>query len=67
MIFWGAMAFQTPTHAVWFGVVDYFHVIHMAVTSNATDASVHVNRMIEVNIIGGLVNSNPRHGVSCFP
>ena len=67
MIFWSAMAFQAPTHAVWFRVVDNFHVIHMAVTSNAADASAHVNRMVEVNIIGGLVNSNPGHGISSLP
>jgi hypothetical protein len=48
-------------------MIDYFHVIHMAVTGNATDSSVHVNRMVEVDIIGGFVNSNPRHGISCFP
>jgi len=26
-----------------------------------------VDCMIEVNIIGGLVNPNPRHGISAFP
>ena len=67
MIFWSAMTFQAPTHAVWFRVVDYFHVIHMTVACYATDASVHVNRMIEVNVIGGLVNSNPGHGISRLP
>jgi hypothetical protein len=67
MIFWGAMAFQAPTHAVWFGVVNYFHVIHMTVACHATDASVHVNCMVEVNIIRGLVNPNPRNGISGFP
>ena len=67
MIFWGAMAFQPPTHAVWVGVVDYFHVIHMTVACHATDASVHMNCMIEINIVGSLVNPNPRDGISGFP
>jgi len=67
MIFWGAMAFQAPTHAVWFGVVDYFHVIHMTVACHATDASVHVNCMVEINIVGSLVNPNPGHRISSFP
>jgi hypothetical protein len=67
MIFWGAMAFQTPAHAVWFRVIDYFHMIHMTVTSHATDASVHVNSMVEINIVGSLVNPNPRDGITGFP
>ena len=67
MIFWGAMAFQAPTHAVWLGVVYYFHVIHMTVACHATDAPVHVNCMVEINIVGGLVNPDPGHRISSFP
>ena len=62
-----AMALETPAHAVGFGMVDDFHVIHLSVTGHATDAPVHVNRMVEVDVIRRLVNPYPGNRVAGFP
>lgn len=67
VILWSAMALETPAHAVGFGVVDDFHVIHLSVTGHATDASVYVNRMVEVDVIRRLVNPYPGNRVAGFP
>ncbi len=67
MIFGSAVTFQTPTHAVRFGMVNDFHMVDVAVTSHTTDATVDVDGMIEIDVIRCLMNSNPRHGVSAFP
>jgi len=63
----GAMAFEAPAHAVGFGMVDDFHVIHLAVAGHAAYAPVHVNRMVEVDVVWRLVNPNPGNGVAGFP
>ena len=60
----GTMAFETPSHTVRFGVVDHFHVVHMSVAGDATDPTIHVDGMVEVNVIGRFVNSHPRNGVA---
>jgi len=67
MSFWGAMAFQAPTHAVGFGVVDDFHVVDVPVASDTTDATIHVNRMIEVDVVGSFMNSDPRNRIAGLP
>ena len=60
----GTMAFQTPTHAVRLRVVDHFHMIHMSVAGDATDPTIHVDGMVEVNVIGRFVNPHPRDWVA---
>lgn len=64
VVFGGTMAFETPSHTVRFGVVDHFHVVHMSVTGDAADPAIHVNGMVEVNVIGRFVNSHPRNRVA---
>jgi hypothetical protein len=62
-----AMAFQAPSHALGFCMIDNLHVVDLAVASDATDPAIHVNGVIEVNIIGSLVDSNPRNRIAAFP
>ena len=64
VVFGGTMAFETPSHAVRFGVVNDFHMVHMSVTGDAADAAIHVNGMVKVNVIGRFMNSHPRNGVA---
>jgi hypothetical protein len=63
----GAMALQTPSHAVGFRVVDDFHVVDLPMASHTTDAPIYVNGVVEVNVIGGLVNPDPGNGIPGFP
>ena len=67
MILRGTMALETPAHALGFGVVDDLHVIHLAVAGHATDAPVHVNCMVEVDVVRRLVNANPGNRIAGFP
>ena len=43
-------------------MVNHFHVLDFPVTFNATDPTVHVNGVVEVNVIRSLMNPDPRHG-----
>ena len=67
MILRGSMALETPAHAVGFGMVDDFHVVDLTVASDATDTSVYVNRMVEVDVIRSFVNPDPGDGIAGFP
>jgi hypothetical protein len=67
MVFRSTMAFQAPTHAVGFGVVDDFHVVDVAVASDATDSAIHVNRVIEVDVVRGFMNPDPRNRIARLP
>ena len=62
-----AMAFETPAHALGFGVIDDFHVVHLTVTGDATDSPVHMHGMVEVDVIRCLVDSDPGNRISRFP
>jgi hypothetical protein len=67
MVFRSTMAFQAPTHAVGFGVVDDFHVVDVAVASDAADSAIHVNRVIEIDVVGGFMNPDPRNRIAGLP
>jgi len=67
MILRGSMALETPTHAVGLGVVDDFHVVDLTVAGDATDTSVYVNRMVEIDVIRSFVNPDPGDGIAGFP
>ena len=67
MIFRGAMAIQAPGHALWLMLVNDLHFIHRAMAAVATDTAIHVNSMVEIGIIGNLVNSNPVDRLAGFP
>ena len=67
IIFRSAVAFEAPTHAVRFRMVDHLHMVDIAVAGNATDPAIHVNGVIEIDVIRGLMDSDPRNGVAGFP
>ena len=49
------------------GVIDDLHVIDVSVAGNAAHASIHVHRMVEVNVVGSFMNPNPGDWITCFP
>ena len=56
------MAFQTKRHAERFVVVNFHHLVNPAVTLYAANATVDVDGMVEINIVGSFVDSDPRYG-----
>lgn len=48
-------------------LVNNLHFIHSAMAAVATDTAIHVNSVVEVGIIGNLVDSNPVNRLACFP
>ena len=53
------MARQAPIHAQGLGLIYPFHVVHLTVTHQATDAGVDVGGMIKIDIIGQFINLFP--------
>ena len=45
---------------------DHRHLVDPAMAFDAADAAVHVNRMVEVDVIRRLVHLDPRHGGATF-
>ena len=56
------MAFQTERHAERFVVVNFHHLVNPAVTLYAANATVDVDGMVEINVVGSFVDSDPRYG-----
>src|SRR5688500_13516866 len=54
-----AMTLQTPLHLQRRGRKRDRHLIDSAVTRRTADAFVHVNTVIEICIVGKIVNANP--------
>ena len=61
------MAIQTPRHAVGLGDVHHRHVIDGAVTTETTDAPVHVRRVVVINVIDRAIEPYPLDGLTTFP
>src|SRR5580704_8230512 len=61
------MAVQTPTHRKRFFLVNDIHMVHLAVATHATDASVDMHGMIEIRKVRHLVDFHPVHGVPTLP
>ncbi len=59
MIFGRTVAFQTPAHAVRLIMVDHFHLIHIAVAALTAHAAIHVDRVVEIHVIRGLMDPHP--------
>ena len=55
---------KAERHAEGLVVMNFDHLVDATMALNATDASVYVNGMIEINIVRCLVDSNPRYGSS---
>jgi len=48
-------------------LIHDIHMIDVAVTADTANASINVNRVIEVGEIGDLMDPHPVHGLSGFP
>src|SRR5438094_3264627 len=66
-IFRVPVAFQTPRHAMWLGVVNHRHVIDLAMTAVAADPAVYVGGMIVVDIIRGAMQLHPFNRFAGLP
>src|SRR5579871_1746631 len=56
-----SMAIQTPTHAQWFYLPHYFHLVNVAMTALTANACAHVSTVIEIGVIGNFVDTLPRN------
>ena len=54
-----AVAIQAKFHTVGFGMVNSFHLVHLTMTLEATNATIDMNGMIEEHIVRSLVNTYP--------
>ena len=61
------MAFQAPSHAVGFSMVDDLHVVDLAVALHTANATIHVNGVVEVDVVRSFVDPNPRNRIPAFP
>ena len=61
------MAIQAPGHALWLVLVDDLHFIDGAVATVAAHATVHVNSVVEIGVVGNLVDANPVNGLTGLP
>ena len=55
---------QTESHAKRLGVIDLVHLVDLTMTVNAAHTPIHVNRVIEVNVVRNFVNLHPRDGLA---
>src|SRR4051812_8665579 len=58
---------DAPAHVERRGLVNLLHVLDLAVTRLAGDAGVHVSHVRKVNVLGKLVDPNPRHRLLLVP
>lgn len=54
-----AVAIKTPTHRVWLGLVDDFHLVHVAMAALARNPAIYVRGVVEIYVIRCLVDSHP--------
>lgn len=54
-----AMAIQAKRHAQRFCVINLIHFVDGSVTLHTTDAPIHVNRMVEIDIVRRFMDLNP--------
>lgn len=62
-----AMTFQAPAHALRLILHHRLHVIDIPVAADATDAAVHVDRVIEIDVVGDFVNPHPVNRLARAP
>ena len=61
------MTVETPGHAVRLGHIHYWHVIHGAVATEATDAPVHVGRVVIIDVIDRAMEPDPLNRLARLP
>src|SRR6266436_8148207 len=63
-IFRVPMAFQAPGHAVRLGLINNRHLIDPTITTETTNAPLHLERMIVINVIDRAMDPHPIDGVA---
>ena len=58
------MTIQAPCHAQRLIVMDNLHFINSAMAFNATNTTVYMNCVVEINIIWGFVYTNPWYWIT---
>jgi len=58
------VALKTKGHTQGLCMVDHFHLVHLTMTVHTTDSAVYVDRMVEISVVGQLVNLYPFDGFS---
>ena len=64
------MAIQAERHAQRFGVINLLHLVDLAMAMHATDTAIHVDGMIEINVVRHFMDLHPRNrlaGLGAFP
>src|SRR5437016_1558503 len=61
------VTFETPGHAVRFGHIHYGHVIDGAVATEATDAPVHMGRVVIIDVIDRAMEPDPLNRLARLP
>jgi len=61
------MAVEAPTHSQRFMLINYVHMVNVAVAADAANSTINVHRVIEVGEVGYLMNPHPIHGLSSGP
>jgi len=67
IVFGVPMTLQTPSHAVWLGLINHWHMIDRTVATETTDAPVHMRRVIVINVIDCAMDPHPVDRVAVVP
>src|SRR4030095_15240893 len=62
-----AVAFEAPLHRMRLCVIDGAHLIDLAMAAHAGNAAIHMRRMVEINVVGGLMDLHPFNGLARRP
>lgn len=54
-----AVAIKAPAHGVRLGLIDDFHLVHVAVAALAGNPPVYVGGVIEIDVVWSLVDAHP--------
>ena len=64
---WVAVTIKAPAHAQWLFLVNDFHLVDATVAAYTTNTSVKVSRVVEINVVGKVMNSDPLDRCIGFP
>ena len=59
-----AMTVKAEGHAEGLGLVNFVHVVDVAVAFHATDAAVYVDGVVEIDVVREFVNLHPGNGLA---
>jgi len=67
VVFGITMTVQAPTHRERLFLVNYVHVVHLAVATHTADAAIDVDGVIEIGKIRHLVDFHPVNRIPALP